>query len=107
MSPTPFTPPEKTVPASVQREKQSTHPCTAFFAPSKVERPLSAAVANRYASVNAVIGAEKRVGAVKHGLELAADAVVVDGRCKHQHIRIVHFGGNFHGIVLDNAVPQL
>lgn len=53
ISPTPFTPPAKTVPASVQREKQSTHPYIAFFAPSKVERPFSAAVANRYASVNA------------------------------------------------------
>lgn len=54
-----------------------------------------------------VIGAEKRVSAVKHGLELAADAIVVNGRCKHQHIRIAHLGGNFHGIVLDDAVPQL
>ena len=49
----------------------------------------------------------ERIGAIQHGLELTADTVIVDGRCEHQHIRIVHFGGNFHGIVLDDAVPQL
>ena len=54
-----------------------------------------------------VVRIEQRVGAVQHGLELTADAVIVDRRCEHQHICIVHFGGNFHGIVLDDAVPQL
>ena len=44
---------------------------------------------------------------VQHSLELTADSVIVDGPCEHQHICIVHFGGNFHGIVLDDAVPQL
>ena len=54
-----------------------------------------------------VIRIEQRVGTVQHRLELTADAVIVDRRCEHQHICIVHFDDNFHGIVLDDAVPQL
>ena len=54
-----------------------------------------------------VVRIEQWVGTIQHSLELTADAVIVDGRCERQHICIVHFGGNFHGIVLDDAVPQL
>ena len=54
-----------------------------------------------------IIGAKKRVSAGEHGFELATDAVVVNGRCEHQDISVEHLGGNFHGIVLDDAAPQL
>ena len=54
-----------------------------------------------------VVRIEQWVGTIQHSLELTADAVIVDGCCEHQHIGIVHSGGNFHGIVLDDAVPQL
>ena len=54
-----------------------------------------------------VIRIKQRVGTIQHSLELTADAVIVDGRCEYQHIRVVHFGGNFHGIVLDDAVPKI
>ena len=55
----------------------------------------------------AIIRSKQRVGTIQHGLELTADAVIVDRRCEHQHICVVHFVGDLHGIILDDAVPQL
>ena len=49
----------------------------------------------------------QRVGAIQHGLELAADAVIIHRRGEHKHVGVVHFCGYLHGIVLDDAVPQL
>ena len=54
-----------------------------------------------------VIAVIQRIGAIQHGFELTADAVIIHRRGKRQHVGVVHLGGDFHRIIPDDAVPQL